>query len=100
VDTYVARNDAGTLTVVGSRVSLASIVYAWWRGETAESMVQAFPSLSLEQVHGAIAYYLRNRDAVDREIEGQEQCSEELRSEAEEATRELRERLLRARVRS
>jgi len=98
MEAYVTRNDAGTLLVTGSRVSLASIVYAYWRGETAESIVQSFPSLSLERVHGALAWYLRNRQDVDQELEEQEKATDRLRSAAAAANRELRERLLRSRV--
>jgi hypothetical protein len=40
-------------------------VYAFVEGQTAESIAQSFPLLSLEQVYGAIAFYLANRDEVD-----------------------------------
>ncbi|MCI0342698.1 MAG: hypothetical protein L0216_16420 [Planctomycetales bacterium] len=68
---YVARSAAGSLLVAGSPVTLASLVHGFWHGETPETLVQAFPSLSLEKTYGAVAYYLANRDAVDREIRPQ-----------------------------
>lgn len=49
----------GGYWVAGSRVSLDSIVYAFLQGDTAESIAQSFPAISLESVYGAIAYYLR-----------------------------------------
>ena len=98
MERYVTRNDAGTLRIIGSRVSLASIVNAYWRGETPEAIAQSFPSLSLEQVHGALAYYLRRRRNIDQELEQQEEVIDKLRSAAEETNRELRERLLESRV--
>lgn len=55
----------GAYRIVGSRVSLDSIVYAFRDGEAPESIRENFPVLSLEQVHGAIAYYLAHQDAVD-----------------------------------
>ena len=55
---YVERNTQGTLVVAGSRVSVGSVVRAFWTGETPETICQAYPALSLEQVYGAIAYYL------------------------------------------
>jgi len=61
---YVVQRDAG-YWVVGSRVSLDSIVCAFLDGQTAESIAQSFPVLSLEQVYGAIAFYLANRSEVD-----------------------------------
>lgn len=61
---YVEQRDAG-YWVRGSRVSLDSIVYAFHQGQTPESTAQSFPALSLEQVYGAVAFYLANRDEID-----------------------------------
>ena len=44
--------------VAGTRVSLDSIVYAFLEGQTAESIAQSFPVLTLEQVYGAITFYI------------------------------------------
>lgn len=63
-DQYVEQRDAG-YWVRGSRVSLDSIVYAFHQGQTPESTAQSFPALSLEQVYGAITFYLANRDEID-----------------------------------
>ena len=51
--------------VKDTRVSLDSIVYAFWRGESPESIAQAFPLLDLEQVYGSLAYYLAHKEEVD-----------------------------------
>jgi uncharacterized protein (DUF433 family) len=51
--------------VAGTRVSLDSIVYAFLEGQTAESIAQSFPVLTLEQVYGAITFYLANRPDID-----------------------------------
>lgn len=61
---YVEQRDGG-YWVAGTRVSLDSIVYAFLGGQTAESIAQAFPVLTLEQVYGAIAFYLANRSDID-----------------------------------
>jgi uncharacterized protein (DUF433 family) len=50
MSSYVDRNTRGTLIVSGSRVSLASVVQSFWAGETPETICQAYPSLTLEQV--------------------------------------------------
>ncbi len=55
--------------ISGSRVSLDSIVYAYWNGQTAESIAQSFPGLSLEQVHGALAFYLAHHAEIDAYLE-------------------------------
>lgn len=49
----------------GSRVSLASIVMAWKEGLSPEAIRDDFPTLRLEQVYGAIAYYLANQSTID-----------------------------------
>jgi hypothetical protein len=46
-------------------MSLDSIVYAFQKGLSPESIVQSFPLLTLEQVYGAIAFYLANRSEID-----------------------------------
>lgn len=51
--------------IAGTRVSLDSIVYAFWRGQTAESIAQSFPVLTLEQVYGALTFYLANKSYID-----------------------------------
>ena len=61
---YVELRDGG-YWVTDSRVSLDSIVYAFLDGQTPESIAQSFPLLSLEQVYGAVAYYLANRENID-----------------------------------
>jgi uncharacterized protein (DUF433 family) len=64
------RNDA--YWVEGTRVSLDSIVYAFQKGLSPESIVQSFPLLSLEQVYGAIAFYLANRAEIDAYLTAEE----------------------------
>lgn len=65
---YVELHD-GAYRVAGSRVSLDSIVYAYWNAQSPESIAQSFPALTLEQVYGAITYYLANRQVIDAYIE-------------------------------
>lgn len=94
---YVERNARGTLVVSGSRVSLGSIVQAFWAGETPETICQAYPSLTLEQAYGAIAYYLANRDVVDAELAAQDAEAARLREEARARNADLLSRLMSAR---
>lgn len=63
-DTYVELRD-GCYRLAGTRVSLDSVVYAFLDGQTAETIAQSFPALSLEQVYGAIAFYLSRRAEID-----------------------------------
>lgn len=61
---YIENID-GFYRLAGTRVSLDSIVYAFYRGQTAESIAQSFPTLTLEQVYGALTFYLANQSEID-----------------------------------
>ena len=50
----------------GTRVGIESVLYEYvHRQQTPETIAQHFPTLTLEQVHAAILYYLRNRPQMD-----------------------------------
>ena len=52
--------------IAGSRVSLESVLFAFRQGLTPETIAaECFPTLTLEQVYGAITYYLAYRDEMD-----------------------------------
>jgi uncharacterized protein (DUF433 family) len=55
----------GAYRISGTRVSLDSVVYAFLHGLSPESIVDSFPVLTLEQVYGAITYYLAHQAEVD-----------------------------------
>ncbi len=62
----------GQYLVGDTRVSLDSLVYLFREGLSAESMVDSYPALTLEQVHGALAFYLANQKEMDAYLtEGQ-----------------------------
>ena len=79
--TYVEQRDDRYL-VTDTRVSLDSIVYQVLAGQSAESIAQAFPVLTLEQVYGAITFYLAHRDDIDRYLETRRQDFETTREAA------------------
>ena len=69
---YIAPRNGG-FYVAGTRVSLDSIVYSFKAGDSPETIRQNFSSLTLEQVYGAIAFYLAHEREVDANIvEGEE----------------------------
>ncbi len=75
---YVERRDDG-YWIAGSRISLDSIVYAFLRGASPESIAHSFPLIALEQVYGAIAYYLAHQQEIDAYLQQGEVEFEELR---------------------
>ena len=81
---YVETRDGGYY-VAHSRVSLDSIVYAFLGGQTAEAIGQSFPVLTLEQVYGALTFYLAHREVVDEYLASQRHDIEARRQAAREA---------------
>lgn len=61
---YVAYRDGG-YWIAGTRVSLDSVVYAFLDGLSPESIAESFDTLTLEEVYGALAFYLGHREAID-----------------------------------
>jgi uncharacterized protein (DUF433 family) len=78
---YIEEQE-GCYRVIGKRVSLDSIVYAFLAGQSPESILQSFPVLTLEEVYGAIAFYLANRPSIDDYLFEGQQLFETLRQQA------------------
>lgn len=95
---YVERQD-GAYRIRGTRVSLDSVVYAFLNGEPAESIAHSFPVLDLEQVYGAIAYYLAHQTEVDEYLERAREDFEEQRRAARKRNPELYRKLAEAKAR-
>lgn len=93
---HIEQRDGG-YWIGGTRVSLDSIVYAFLNGLSAETIVECFPTLTLEQVNGGIAYYQANRDEIDRYLRESEAEFEALRKKSREANPMLYEKLEEAR---
>jgi len=53
--------------VAGERVSLDSLVYAFRRGASPESIKRSFPALTPEQVCGAMLFERLERARLERE---------------------------------
>ena len=85
---YIEERD-GNFSVVGTRISLDSIVHAFRRGESPETICQNFELLRLEEVYGAIAYYLANQAEIDAYLIRQNQKWAEGRRNAEPLRDEL-----------
>lgn len=90
---YVRQSAESGLRVGESDVSLDSIVIAYQQGYTAETIQQLYPPLSLEEVYGAIAYYLANREEVHSYLQAQQRRWQELRDRAAERPSEVVARL-------
>lgn len=93
---YIEERD-GNCYVAGTRISLDSIVHAFRRGESPETICQNFELLRLEEVYGAVAYYLANQADLDSYVIRQSEKWAEGKRNAEPLPANLRERLMRAR---
>jgi uncharacterized protein (DUF433 family) len=91
---YVEYHD-GVYRVAGTRVALDSIVRRFWEGDTPESIAQSFPVLTLEQVYGAITYYLRHQECIDTYLKQAEVEEATIVEQPRHQNRVLHERLVR-----
>jgi uncharacterized protein (DUF433 family) len=83
----------GGYYVAGSRVSLASIVHEYRDGAAPESIRQNFPTLSLEQIHGVIAFYLGHRHEAETYLSDLEKKWDELEHGVKPASPGLQQRI-------
>jgi uncharacterized protein (DUF433 family) len=91
------RKVEGVYRIGDTRVSLDSLVYLFREGVSAESMVESYPAFTLEQVHGALAFYLANQKEIDAYLaEGQRAAASQHR-ESRQTNAELIAKLQRAR---
>ena len=93
---YIEKRENGYY-FTGSRVSLESVIFRFLDGASPESIADDFPTLSLEQVYGAITFYLANRTELDAYLAGNEKLWSEARKHQPSTPPGLRERLDRAR---
>lgn len=90
---YVFRTPEGGWRIEGTRVSLDSVVHEFLDGESPEAIVEHYPSLALDQVYGAIAFYLSHQAEVDSYLIEQDARWEQLRAESELRNGPLLQRL-------
>lgn len=89
---YVEEHDGG-YWIAGTRVSLDSIVYRFWEGLSPESIAQSFPVLTLEQIYGAITYYLANQADVDAYLQSADAEYEKFRQQVRTKNPQLSNKL-------
>jgi uncharacterized protein (DUF433 family) len=83
--------------ITNTRVSLDSIVLLSRDGFSPESILESYPSLSLEQVYGALAFYLGNRSQIDAYLLDGELQAQALHNASRVINSELIAKLQRAR---
>ena len=77
---YVRTDQKGVMRVGATRVALDAVVAGFHQWHSAETIQLQHPALSLEEVYGALAYYLANQgevhDYLSRRQEQHEQWGE------------------------
>ena len=88
-----------TIRVIGSRITLDTLVHIFQRGDTLEEIAEGFPTLSLDQIKAVISWYLTHQQEADEYLEVRDAIAERLRQEIQSRPENigLREKLLRRR---
>ena len=90
---YVRLDEHGVMRVGKTRVMLDSVVVAFQQGHSSETIQQQYPALTLEEVYGAIAYYLANQDEIDRYLKRQSEIWNDLRAKSGQESNPVVQRL-------
>ncbi|HEX7334544.1 MAG TPA: DUF433 domain-containing protein [Pyrinomonadaceae bacterium] len=73
----------GTIRVIGSRVTLDTIIGRMQVGDTPEEIHEGFPTVTLEQINTIIGWYLNNQVEADEYLQEQDAEAERIRQEIE-----------------
>ena len=94
---YVRTDEHGVRRVGRGRVMLDSVVAAFWEGHSPETIREQYPALTLEEVYGALTYYLAHTPEVEAYLRRQDAvwAAERERSDAAPAPVVARLRALR-----
>lgn len=92
---FIERRDSGYY-LVGSRVPIDRIVREYRDGEQSEAIRSHYPTLSLEQVNGAIAFNLSHKDEVEKVMAERERVEADF-SKAHPTPTHLKAKIERAR---
>lgn len=90
---YIREDEHGVNRVGQTRVMLDSVIVAFQQGHSAETIAQQYPALGLEEVYGAITYYLANQTEVDRYLRQQDEVWQREREKARQSASPVVQRL-------
>lgn len=93
---YVEKWNEG-YWIKAKRISLDSIVYAFRRGQSPESIRRSFSLLTLEEIYGAIAFYLANQEEINNYLLKEETEFEKMRHNSREMNSGWRKKMEKAR---
>src|SRR3954452_23825005 len=83
----------GKPRIAGHRITVADVAIWYERmGMSPDEIVSEYSTITLSDVHAALAYYFDHRDEVDREITDGQEFAEKLRAGAPSVFDELKAR--------
>jgi uncharacterized protein (DUF433 family) len=74
-------DEAGTVRVGDTRVTLDTVIQRFHQGDSPESLARSFAPLPLADVYAVIGYYLRHREEVDAYLLRQEREADAFREQ-------------------
>jgi uncharacterized protein (DUF433 family) len=90
---YVRVDENGVMRIANTRVMLDSVVAAFEQGHSPETIRQQYPALSLEEVYGALTYYLAHHQEVTEYLRRQGGLWDQWRARSEGQRSPVVERL-------
>src|SRR5216683_4693805 len=78
-------DDTGAIRVGQSRITLDVLLQYWRLGMKPEEIARGLDTLTLADVHGALAYYFRHETEIDDYLSRREEEAEKLRPQIEAA---------------
>lgn len=81
----IYEDPPGVFRIGKSRVLLELVIRAFQRGQTPESIIQSFDTLSLLDVYAVVSYYLANPSAIDSYLATCDQRADAMREKLEAA---------------
>ena len=72
VEPYVRIDEHGVMRVADTQVMLDSVLASFDQGHSPEAIRSQYPSLTLEQIYGAITYCLAHQDEVRQYLKRQD----------------------------
>jgi uncharacterized protein (DUF433 family) len=83
IDVPLRTDDHGKIRVGGTRILLELVIHAFQQGDTAEGIVDSYPTLKLADVYAVLAYYLTHRAEVDAYVRQADEAAERIQRETE-----------------
>ena len=84
----------GKPRIDGHRITVADVAIWYQRmGMSPDEIVSTFPTITLSDVHAALAYYYEHRDRIDADIREGEEAAEKLRAGQPSIFEKVRQRI-------